>query len=261
MVDNPLLLTLTPFDCLWHVAQVFVAQKMMVAKCNAAGKPVIVATQMLESMMNNPRPTRAEVRCPSESLPLPVVWLRLLTLPLRLVQSPCLRMVRAEQSSDVGNAVLDGADAVMLSGETARGRYHTRERRCFLISHPPEAMARSPADCTIFSCSSSFSCSRYPLEAMATMWQIVREADDLVAVSHETEHTSAHLGDHTAPFAVESAEAAARAAVKAAKDLKASLIICVSATGATTWRVARHKPSVPVMAFGCSAKIGRQLQM
>uniref|UniRef100_A0A7R9WTD5 Pyruvate kinase n=1 Tax=Craspedostauros australis TaxID=1486917 RepID=A0A7R9WTD5_9STRA len=162
-------------------SKVFLAQKMMIRKANIAGKPVVTATQMLESMIVNPRPTRAEC-------------------------------------SDVANAVLDGTDAVMLSGETANGPY---------FEQAVKVMART--------CVEAENSRNYN-----ALFQSVRNS---VIKDH------GHLAH---------SESLASSAVKTAIDVKAQLIVVLSETGTTARYVAKFRPGLMVICLTPNAGIARQ---
>ncbi|KAL7533989.1 hypothetical protein ACHAXR_005572 [Thalassiosira sp. AJA248-18] len=171
------------------IQQVTNAQKEMVAECNAAGKPVIVATQMLESMAKNPRPTRAEV-------------------------------------ADVTNAIYDGADCVMLSGETAKGKY--------------------------------------PVQVVQTMNEIIASAEHFTKHSMPGPNLSARerfvdgqedRGDNSVDAAV------AKAAVIAAEERDAAAIVVLTSEGSLPRMVSAFRPNIPILAFCPSAKVARQLML
>ena len=142
-------------------------QKMLLARSNRAGVPAITATQMLRSMVDNPRPTRAEV-------------------------------------TDVANAIFDGTDAVMLSEESAIGRY--------------------------------------PVEAVSTMARIAEDAES----GFPFERWAARVDEAVIRDAP---EAIADAACALARDIGAAAIVACTQSGSTARRIARHRPSQPVLAL------------
>ena len=154
--------------------QVPFAQKDMILKARLAGKPVITATQMLESMIKNPVPTRAEV-------------------------------------SDIANAIFDGTDAVMLSAETASGAY-------------PEKAVNMMVRVALESETHLGTCARL------NQLQFEQTFADTVAV-------------HSFP------ETIAKATVESAKQADVKAIVVLSFTGAMASRIAKYRPSVPVVAL------------
>jgi len=162
-------------------SKVFLAQKMMIREANVAGKPVVTATQMLESMINNPRPTRAEC-------------------------------------SDVANAVYDGTDCVMLSGESANGPY---------FEQAVSVMART--------CYEAESSRNYN-----ALFQSIRNST-LSSVGHLTP-----------------GESLASSAVKSAIDVDAKLIVVVSESGNTGRLLAKFRPGRFVIVLTPSATVARQ---
>ncbi len=159
-------------------------QKRIIRRCVEAGTPVITATQMLESMVHAPTPTRAEV-------------------------------------SDVANAVFDGTDAVMLSGETAIGRDPAR-----VITTMDSIVVRAE------------------VEADYEQWA-VRMGRNLSPVAGADRVTSA----------------IAHAASQAARDLGVDAILCCTRTGRTARAMARFRPRAPLLALSPNASTACALAM
>lgn len=162
-------------------------QKTIIRHCVDAGVPVITATQMLESMIYAPAPTRAEV-------------------------------------SDVANAVFDGTDALMLSGETA-------------IGHDPvgtvAAMARIAA--------------RAEQEASYVRW-----AERLAHVERGREHDT---------LSARTASAMSHAAWQAARDVGAAAILCCTRSGRTAREMARYRPLAPLVGLSPDPAAATALQL
>ncbi len=152
-------------------------QKQIVEAARRLGRPVVVATQMLESMITSPSPTRAEV-------------------------------------SDVATAVYDGADAIMLSAESASGQW--------------------------------------PLESVSIMNRIA------TSVEADPSHSARVHFTETLPDATTN-DAIARAASDIVRTVGASAIVCFTTSGSTARRVARERPTVPLLVLTPSVKTARRL--
>ncbi len=159
------------------------AQKRLIQLANFHGRPVITATQMLESMIENPRPTRAE-------------------------------------ASDVANAVLDGTDAVMLSGETAVGKYPVRAA---------EALVRIVREIE----------NSGVLEAGP---RYLRQADYAL-------RTGATPREH----------AVASSTVESARRLRSPAVLTITRSGFSARLVSSHRPPVPIFAVTTDLRTYRQL--
>jgi pyruvate kinase len=166
-----------------------IAQKRIIAAANVSGRVVITATQMLESMIENPRPTRAE-------------------------------------ASDVANAILDGTDAVMLSGESAVGRF--------------------------------------PIEAVETMARIASFTEEHAAGAIRRRHLDGRRSDHAnVPLAPGTpiTRSLTRVAVSVAEELGCKLILAFTESGITARLLALHRPRMPVVAVTPSERVYRQLAL
>ncbi len=154
-------------------------QKRMIKMAVSQGKHVITATQMLESMIKNPRPTRAEV-------------------------------------TDIANAIYDGTTAIMLSGESAAGKY--------------------------------------PVEAVETMARIAECAEKELNYRGRMDELALKGNPDTTT-------AISYATCTTAMDLHASAIITVTMSGFTATKVAKYKPSCPIISCSVNSRVCKQLNL
>ncbi len=159
-------------------------QKNIIRACIAAGKPVITATQMLESMISRPVPTRAE-------------------------------------TSDAANAILDGSDALMLSGETSVGKF--------------------------------------PGEAVQVLSRIAGEVEQELYANRKC--SSIFLKERASDDFTSIDEAIAQAACRTALTVKAGLIVAFTKTGSTARLLAKNRPLVPILALTTSPQVQKQLSI
>ena len=173
-----------------------VAQKHIIQMANLFHRPVITATQMLESMMDSPRPTRAE-------------------------------------ASDVANALFDGTDAVMLSGETAAGRF--------------------------------------PVQAVAAMRRIITEIEGTqafeegpkydVAAAESAGRFGAPISGHLKPGSTPTEHAVAAVTCQASRLLGAAAIVALTRFGGSARLVSSYRPPVPVLGVTHDERTYRQLAL
>ena len=162
------------------------AQKYIISACRRVGKPVITATQMLESMIVNPRPTRAEL-------------------------------------TDVANAIFDGTDAVMLSGETANGAY--------------------------------------PVEAVKMMDKIARTIEQSSEFHIRMKTTYAECFSWAHNMKEDLGVIMAKAGVKAASEVVAKAIITPTLSGNTARILSVFRPNEPILAVTSSRRVERIMQL
>lgn len=166
--------------------EVPIIQKTLVSKCQLAAKPVIVATQMLESMIESPTATRAEV-------------------------------------GDVANAVLEGADAVMLSAESASGKY--------------------------------------PILAVETMTKTIRHIEEFgdPAILYFRHHTRVTKDDYVSR--VKDNDNVIMMGCRLARDLKVKALVGITTLGYTAYRVSHHRAKANIYMFTSNQKLLTQLSL